>query len=505
MSERTGTSTPNTGTGTLPAPGENNTPTGPRPSQTSENPLPLTISTATTILTTTTTTTTNTPPPTSNTNPSPSTPEDEVRRRPHSKITQTTPLPSSPPPSQAPDIGADQVINFVPPPSPPTNNTIVTAPPRCVPLRDSGTYCDAWSNNWIDLTEAEQTYGLPVGSIKDIADYDDMLNKLVTSRRGPFSIELDLVCPGFTPQSAPGIRYASTFFCADDIIWFSAPGADGGCVENAPPKGKTPTPICPSVCTAMVNSVETFVRSHSSQCTVGTNQGALDLVLKDLRDTCMKFAADKGDGGEPCVQGVTRDLTTCGFDRPNLALAESYCSSTGVNDTCCSRLNNGITADSNLTASLSTSTFNLSSGAIAGIAIGICVILLSLGGLVVCLLGRSAKRKQELEETRRKINAFEGQLATLKRPATLVEAGLMKNGGHGPGIPVEDSSHPNSAFLSKYVVHMSYHAQLPDELTLNVGDVVVLETMYNDGWAFGRNETSGEQGALPVATLKLYQ
>ncbi|KAI8846289.1 hypothetical protein BC829DRAFT_398865 [Chytridium lagenaria] len=46
-----------------------------------------------------------------------------------------------------------------------------------------------------------------------------------------------------------------------------------------------------------------------------------------------------------------------------------------------------------------------------------------------------------------------------------------------------------------------YEPRLEDEVTLRVGDVVVVERMYNDGWAFGTNETLGLSGAFPLYSV----
>ncbi|TPX63273.1 hypothetical protein SpCBS45565_g06738 [Spizellomyces sp. 'palustris'] len=47
-----------------------------------------------------------------------------------------------------------------------------------------------------------------------------------------------------------------------------------------------------------------------------------------------------------------------------------------------------------------------------------------------------------------------------------------------------------------------YAAQLGDELSLMIGDVVTVEEEYDDGWGVGRNESTGEVGAFPVTCLE---
>lgn len=58
-------------------------------------------------------------------------------------------------------------------------------------------------------------------------------------------------------------------------------------------------------------------------------------------------------------------------------------------------------------------------------------------------------------------------------------------------------------FLEKrFIVTLDYDPVAPDELALKVGQVVVLDLLFNDGWAKGRNEHTGQDGILPVACLK---
>ncbi|KAJ3022025.1 hypothetical protein HKX48_007180 [Thoreauomyces humboldtii] len=46
-----------------------------------------------------------------------------------------------------------------------------------------------------------------------------------------------------------------------------------------------------------------------------------------------------------------------------------------------------------------------------------------------------------------------------------------------------------------------YTGQLADELSLQVGDIVSVEDEFDDGWASGRNEVTGDVGAFPISCL----
>jgi hypothetical protein len=52
-----------------------------------------------------------------------------------------------------------------------------------------------------------------------------------------------------------------------------------------------------------------------------------------------------------------------------------------------------------------------------------------------------------------------------------------------------------------YEVQFDYDPELSDELRLFVGDTVLVEEKFDDGWGFGLNLQSNEEGAFPLACL----
>ncbi|KAJ3140459.1 hypothetical protein HK101_003477, partial [Irineochytrium annulatum] len=70
---------------------------------------------------------------------------------------------------------------------------------------------------------------------------------------------------------------------------------------------------------------------------------------------------------------------------------------------------------------------------------------------------------------------------------------------------VFDSQRPPNDAPMPLLVRMkcvdAYPAQLSDELGLRKGDVIVIEEMFDDGWAIGRNEADGRVGAVPLSCL----
>ncbi|KAI9088722.1 hypothetical protein DFS34DRAFT_640287 [Phlyctochytrium arcticum] len=59
-----------------------------------------------------------------------------------------------------------------------------------------------------------------------------------------------------------------------------------------------------------------------------------------------------------------------------------------------------------------------------------------------------------------------------------------------------------SVLEKKYVVRHNYEPAADDEIRLTVGEPIRLDLLFNDGWAKGTNETTGQQGLLPVACLQ---
>ncbi|KAJ3051539.1 hypothetical protein HK102_012051, partial [Quaeritorhiza haematococci] len=58
-----------------------------------------------------------------------------------------------------------------------------------------------------------------------------------------------------------------------------------------------------------------------------------------------------------------------------------------------------------------------------------------------------------------------------------------------------------SAAEVKYKASTAYEASLPDEVAVEVGDTISIEKEFDDGWAKGKNWTTGKTGIFPKAVL----
>lgn len=71
-----------------------------------------------------------------------------------------------------------------------------------------------------------------------------------------------------------------------------------------------------------------------------------------------------------------------------------------------------------------------------------------------------------------------------------------------PGkTPLDPEATLGDLFAGCRPVIQSYSPQRDDELELVVGDVIVLQSAFRDGWGLGTNERTGTMGALPLVCL----
>lgn len=63
----------------------------------------------------------------------------------------------------------------------------------------------------------------------------------------------------------------------------------------------------------------------------------------------------------------------------------------------------------------------------------------------------------------------------------------------------QDLPHPNT---SKYVVTQPFMPTCSDEIKLEVGDIILVDRVFDDQWAVGMNETSGLEGVFHMACVE---
>lgn len=60
------------------------------------------------------------------------------------------------------------------------------------------------------------------------------------------------------------------------------------------------------------------------------------------------------------------------------------------------------------------------------------------------------------------------------------------------------------ASLNKHIVIHPYTPVIEDEIKLNIGDIIIVQDIFNDGWIRGINCTTNSEGTFPVACITPY-
>ncbi|KAJ3151960.1 hypothetical protein HDU89_001603 [Geranomyces variabilis] len=93
---------------------------------------------------------------------------------------------------------------------------------------------------------------------------------------------------------------------------------------------------------------------------------------------------------------------------------------------------------------------------------------------------------------------------SLPTPAAGGGGGTASAGGV-PWVDVQGMALEKDEFFMDrvHLVKRMYSPKAPDEILVRLGDSVVLQKLWGDGWATGINTTTGHQGVLPLAALGL--
>ncbi|KAJ8327213.1 hypothetical protein QVD99_004936 [Batrachochytrium dendrobatidis] len=133
-------------------------------------------------------------------------------------------------------------------------------------------------------------------------------------------------------------------------------------------------------------------------------------------------------------------------------------------------------------------------------------LLIMVSLLIHCLVTRNKNKNSDHE---RHIQSQSQAAAVPPRIATIVANPADAHGNSVYGANHHSSTQYNDFSASKVVqileqphtVVVNYEPQMTDEIRLTIGDQVILESVWSDGWAQAYNITSGERGTLAIATL----
>ncbi|KAI8923316.1 hypothetical protein BC831DRAFT_471665, partial [Entophlyctis helioformis] len=178
---------------------------------------------------------------------------------------------------------------------------------------------------------------------------------------------------------------------------------------------------------------------------------------------------------------------------------------TGNNGTSAGGNNNTNSGNSDNSGTGGGSGASLSTGAVIGISIGACVLVALIVAIVVFLACFRGDRRSDKNGDR---FASSSGMAAANSAETLAAGRMDARGGINGSFMAAGKSSTSSAapdvgtiLERKFVVTTEYEPSASDELRLHVGDVIVLDLLFNDGWAKGKNETTRQEGILPVACI----
>ncbi|KAJ3286577.1 hypothetical protein HDU76_007957 [Blyttiomyces sp. JEL0837] len=308
--------------------------------------------------------------------------------------------------------------------------------------------------------------------------------------------------------------------------------------------------LCPGVTTAILSNIRTSAtnvcRSFSdgyyslvNNCTLGTTKdqtscGFGPTRLDQARDYC-----SKNQNADPCCALLPVSTTSTTQSQTTSPTVSTSPTNTGNN-------------------SGSGSSSSVSPALLGGITGGIVVVVIAVVLILYSLKRQKKKQKEAVEKaaTKAQLDRIESVMATgagaggtmngtLASGLTMVHPppplgpwgldqnnmvpppGSEYNGSHhvpsiGGGIPMYSAvggaivpgasgtvsgssatgaSLSETTFATVWRVVNSYEPVMDDEVRLIIGDEVVLETIYNDGWARGTNNSTMVFGYLPMACL----
>ncbi|KAJ3018579.1 UNVERIFIED_CONTAM: Sorbin and SH3 domain-containing protein 2 [Siphonaria sp. JEL0065] len=313
----------------------------------------------------------------------------------------------------------------------------------------------------------------PQLGVTDITSFDNYIRESVNTSPSVIGFGYGMVnqygCPGWT---GAGLRYHLSAVCALVVAQGNLYGTEGGPPCNQPAAAN---PLCLSTYNAYLSSFAT-VQANALICPDGGASVqsqyvyAFDAIKTQLSDSasCLSFEAT--------------DSTNCGFASSTEATA--FCATS--TDSCCALVSttavptgtasvpstSSLSKTSTSSASAATTTTAASSGlssqTIIYIAAGGGGGLLLIIAIVVFMC--CFKRKKQANNT-----------------YTVGEKGGLQEKAPAYG-------------KTQQAIH-GYSPAQSDELAIQVGDAIVIKTEYDDGWAFGFNTITHQEGYFPVEVL----
>ncbi|KAJ1565889.1 hypothetical protein HK096_007729 [Nowakowskiella sp. JEL0078] len=345
-------------------------------------------------------------------------------------------------------------------------------------------------------------------------------------------------CTGATAANIATVRYQESLFC-DFIVDISTytsttvtTNCNSGSVTTAPQ-------LCRSVAVAALNSINATL-SNPTICP-GTNSNRTS-VLSNFLPYLSRLPSSDVTG---CIVGNSVDSTTCGY----LTTADktTYCA-TNPTDFCCTGVaptgvaivaatttaaNYVSSAGTNVasTTGSNTSTTNATStpvasagtvklfgkefpiGVVVGVSIGVVVFIVGIALIAFFIIRRRRasavvdghdgnatlhQNKFKRDPTMQRNSEFTQHAYP---PQTMKSPYMGDAGFSAAANPSGEEELPPAETME---VAFNYVPNLSDEIYLYVGDPIIVKCKFDDGWGFGFNMTTKQEGCFPVACVVPY-
>ncbi|KAJ3233415.1 polar growth protein [Chytriomyces hyalinus] len=394
----------------------------------------------------------------------------------------------------------------------------------CIPLRDSA-MCSSFS---------QFTAYIPANvafKVKTVSDFDTLMRESIdlsseenaTGFGSLIASDNGYNCTGFTG----GLRYLQSSLCG-----YFVGLAQGTCGERVPK-----LPLCLGTADAFFASWG-GVLGNTSVCPNGPGQAA-DMYKNAIMASMQGILNSDLD----CLVAQSPETGTCGFSSANEA--SSFCASNS--DTCCSKLalnastplpgnstafaNKSVSATIPSSTSASSTTSNLASSFLSNATIITgasgnskaqqtqpfagstsnqandqsqtskplplaAILSASVAGMVLIVAGVVAIRYRP-----RRSDNIEDAKPSLKDTSTPKSMSNYKFPAHAGPVPFV-APIPVSSDRGSQTAVRPYSPVLDDELHVTAGDELIIDTKYEDGWAYGQNLRTRKNGVFPVSIFE---
>ncbi|KAJ3343283.1 hypothetical protein HDU93_009269, partial [Gonapodya sp. JEL0774] len=161
-------------------------------------------------------------------------------------------------------------------------------------------------------------------------------------------------------------------------------------------------------------------------------------------------------------------------------------------------------------AQSASSGIQLSGGAWAGLGAGAFVVISALMMVSIYFWRANDKLRRDMAELKGRIPESPSTSGAARALQSSPETTFSNEQLYYPQQLVPGGSTASSEYSSggafevnkPFTAVNEYRSKGPDELDVRIGDEIMVEGVFPDGWAFGRNPTTGAQGVLPLIILE---